>query len=252
MTNRRNWLNEWWHLTDLKSQCSACQNKNNSCDKCMFKCAANELWTLPTFKASLGGESASGPTLVCLSEMTAQYLSQGWGTHRQKNKSAQHADTLHPRIHTRGVGGAGGRGGLPDFASCSTLHFCVTAGPAVWHVNIWSLCVCVRASVCMCARALAYCCVKNWVTMLGSEKHWTEGPRLCDEGRYRTHSHRGGIRSRALSTLSTGRLSSMHALHQGTDQETQRLKASLIVFSSSLSLRLLIIRILTAFFWRQT
>lgn len=82
-----------WLSRPQKNQSSACQNKNNSCDKYMFKFATNCVLMggggarKKAAKAHLSceccqllkllweWESASGPTLVCLSEMTALYLS---------------------------------------------------------------------------------------------------------------------------------------------------------------------------------
>lgn len=44
-------------------------------------------------------------------ELTAQYLSRGWVTHVQNNKSAQHTDRLHPRTPMHGWVGGGDRPG---------------------------------------------------------------------------------------------------------------------------------------------
>lgn len=51
-------------------------------------------------------------------------------TEEQISSARRHVAPTH--THTRGVGGGGGAiVSNPDLASCSTLHFCVTAGPAV-------------------------------------------------------------------------------------------------------------------------
>lgn len=87
-----------------------------------------------------------------------------------------------------------------------------------------------RSSCLICEHMVTLCvcvCVHWHIVVLRTgwwcwEVRSTEqkGPgSVMREGTELIHT-RGGIRSRALSTLSTDRLSSMHALHQGTDQDT--------------------------------